>query len=310
MHRLLTEHRSLFIALLVALSLALLLPAAAIGRAGGGNISNPGGSGSGSFGGGSGGDSFGGDGGGSYVSGGGETSSPGNLRDFLIFGAVLLAIIGGFFAITAYFGRSASKSDGVSGPGYVPAEGSQSFGEISAGDADFSEEALYGRVNEMFVAIQRAWEARNMEPARRFLAEEQFEVLAAGVAQLVANGQVNKLDSLTVDSVQTVSVTREGGSDYVRTVITASVIDYTVDERTGELENPDVLGDGKTVRTFQEYWTLVRRSDAKTKVGATIQKCPNCGAPVADGNYVKCAYCGTMMNDPELDWVLLRIEQP
>jgi hypothetical protein len=64
------------------------------------------------------------------------------------------------------------------------------------------------------------------------------------------------------------------------------------------------------VKTFDEYWTLVRKAGAQTKLDATIHKCPNCGGPVTDGNYVKCAYCGTMMNDPALDWVLLRIEQP
>jgi hypothetical protein len=46
-----------------------------------------------------------------------------------------------------------------------------------------------------------------------------------------------------------------------------------------------------------------------SKMDATIQKCPNCGAPVTDGNYVKCAYCGVQLNDPTLDWVLMRIEQ-
>jgi ribosomal protein L32 len=53
----------------------------------------------------------------------------------------------------------------------------------------------------------------------------------------------------------------------------------------------------------------MRKSGAKTKADASIQKCPNCGAPVTDGNYVKCAYCGVQMNDPTLDWVLMRIEQ-
>ncbi len=87
------------------------------------------------------------------------------------------------------------------------------------------------------------------------------------------------------------------------------MIDYTVDERTGELVNPAELGDGKTPKQFQEYWTFIRKVGAHTKAETTIRKCPNCGAPVADGNYVECAYCETVMNDPALDWVLMRIEQ-
>ena len=130
------------------------------------------------------------------------------------------------------------------------------------------------------------------------------------MGEYVRNGQINKLDSIHIDQIQPVSITREADSDYVKVMITASVIDYTIDERTQQLFNPAVLGDGKTVKTFDEYWTLVRKVGAQTKLDASIKKCPNCGGPVSDGNYVKCAYCGTMMNDPALDWVLLRIEQP
>jgi hypothetical protein len=30
---------------------------------------------------------------------------------------------------------------------------------------------------------------------------------------------------------------------------------------------------------------------------------------VTDGKHVKCAYCGLMLNDATLDWVLTRIDQ-
>jgi predicted lipid-binding transport protein (Tim44 family) len=176
-------------------------------------------------------------------------------------------------------------------------------------DPDFNEEMFYGRVNEMFIAIQYAWMNRNMEPARRFLSDQQFPVLDQGVQEYVRNGTVNKLDSVHVDSVQTISVEQQGDFDVVKLLITATCIDYTVSETSGELVNPKELGDGKTPKTFQEYWTFIRKVGAHSKVDSTIQKCPNCGAPVTDGNYVKCAYCGMQMNDPALDWVLMRIEQ-
>ena len=87
------------------------------------------------------------------------------------------------------------------------------------------------------------------------------------------------------------------------------MIDYTIDERTGQIVNPGVLGDGNTVKTFDEYWTLVR------KVGAGPSPTrPSRSAELRRSGHrrqlLKCAYCGTMMNDPALDWVLLRIEQP
>jgi hypothetical protein len=309
------HHRLLTFALLVALVCALLVPAVALARAGGGHTSNSGSSGrssggssrSSGSGGGSAGSFLGGAAVGSALSGGSSSGGGGCCTGLII----IVIIVVAYIVITKFFGGGGGATPGSpSGPVDLGSDAPANFDQLKADDPNFSEQAFYGRTNEMFLAIQKAWEARNMEPARRFLAEQQFQVLADGVGEYVRNGQINKLDSIHIDRVTPVSVTREGDSDYVKVLITASVIDYTIDERSGQIVNPGVLGDGKTVKTFDEYWTLVRKVGAQTKADATIKKCPNCGGPVTDGNYVKCAYCGTMMNDPALDWVLLRIEQP
>ena len=310
--------RLVAVVLVALIVLAFLVPVVALGRAGGGHTSNPGHSSSGgsSFGGSSShssggnlGSAIGGAALGSALSGG----SGGGCCGFLVLIVVVVIIFivvsrmnkGGGSPISPEQIGAAFENMGQQAP-----VGPVTFDALKAADPNFSEQAFYGRVNEMFLAVQKAWEARNMEPARRFLAEQQFQVLADGVGEYVRNGQINKLDSIHIDKIEPVSVSREGDSDYVKVLLTASVIDYTIDERTQQIVNPNVLGDGKTVKQFQEYWTLERKVGAQTKADATIKKCPNCGAPVTDGNYVKCAYCGTMMNDPALDWVLLRIEQP
>jgi len=298
--------------LVLAMLTALVAPSIVLARAGGGHTSNSGHSSSGSRSSSSGSSHSSGGGLGfigvplvaSSVGGGGGF---GGCCTFLIFLIVVLIVL---FVIRSMNKRGGSAGPSGGTPYQPPPAGPVSFDALKADDPNFSEQAFYGRVNEMFLAIQKAWEARNMEPARRFLSQQQYEVLEGGVGEYVRNGQINKLDSIHIDQVTPVSITREADSDYVKVMITASVIDYTIDERTQQLVNPAVLGDGKTVKTFDEYWTLVRKVGAATKSDATIQKCPNCGGPVTDGNYVKCAYCGTMMNDPALDWVLLRIEQP
>ena len=300
------------IVLIALLVVALFAPTMALARAGGGHTSNPGRSGG--FSGGSSGGGFSGGGALAGLALGSALNNGGSGGGCCTFIFIVIIIVIAYVVITRFLGSKGGGPD-LSAMmsqmnGQATTSGPVGFEQLKADDPNFSEQAFYGRVNEMFLAVQKAWEARDMEPARRFLSEQQFQVLADGVGEYVRNGQINKLDSIHIDRIQPVSVTREGDSDYVKTLITATVIDYTVDERTGQIVNPGVLGDGKTPKTFDEYWTLVRKIGAQTKADATIAKCPNCGGPVTDGNYVRCAYCGTMMNDPALDWVLLRIEQP
>ena len=292
---------------LAAVMAALLVPTIALARAGGGQVG--GFSGGGSFGGGSiGGGSFGG----GFLGGliGGSTGG-GDLPWFVIVIVVLVIWFVVIPAITKGRGGATWSPTTSGGPagGTLPPMSGDPYAPIKASDPDFSEELFLGRVNEMFIAIQYAWMARDMEPVRRFLADQQFTVLQNGVKEYVLNGTINMLGNVHITEMHPVEVTREGDFDAVKLLITAICIDYTINEVTKEIVNPAELGDGKTPREFQEYWTFMRKSGAKTKADASIQKCPNCGAPVSDGNYVKCAYCGVQMNDPTLDWVLMRIEQ-
>lgn len=309
-----TMRRALAVIGIVLLLVAMLVPAVALARAGGGHVG--GSSGGSSFGGSSGGSSFGRSSGGSSF-GGSSGSSGGSIGGCCgTIGIVLVVLV-----IVVVWAILQSRKGGGGGGGaaggggtFIPPTGQMPvgdpFSEIKTADPNFNTEMFYGRVNEMFIAIQYAWMNRNLEPVRRFLSDQQFSVLNNSVqADYVAKGQINKLDNIHIDRMEPVEVVKQGDYDSVKMLITATVIDYTVDERTGALVNPGELGDGKTPTTFQEYWTFMRKSGVQSKMDATITKCPNCGAPVTDGNYVKCAYCGVQMNDPTLDWVLMRIEQ-
>lgn len=308
--------RKVLAAVLVALVLlgAVAFPAIALARAGGGQVGGGSSSGGSSSGGSSGGGSFS-SGGSSFGSGSSSGSSGGGAFDpvgcCVTMGIILAVML--FLIIAARRGgggggATGGGGGGIAAPPTMPP--GDPYAEIKTADPNFNAEMFHGRVNEMFIAIQYAWMNRNLEPVRRFLSDQQFSILNNQVqTDYIAKGQINKMDNVHITEMRPVEVTRQGDFDAVKMLITAIAIDYTIDERTGELVNEAELGDGKTPRTFQEYWTFMRKAGVASKMDATIQKCPNCGAPVTDGNYVKCAYCGVQLNDPTLDWVLMRIEQ-
>ncbi|MDO8964611.1 MAG: Tim44 domain-containing protein [Coriobacteriia bacterium] len=295
--------RRTYAAIAVAVAIALfLIPLVAFARAGGGQVG--GGSSGGGFSGGSGSSGFSSSSRG-YSSGGSGSPFDNPVTGALIIGiSVVTALIVGLVVVKV---ARAMRNDVPAPPAAMPAA---AVAELTSTDPEFTEQAFRARVTEMFMAIQNAWMARDLEPARRFLADAQFNILNASVqTDYIAAGHINKLDALRLIDMWPVAVTREGGYDSVTMLIEASVIDYTVDERTGEIVNPAELGDGTTPTTFREYWTFMRGSGAVSRAGATIASCPNCGAAVSTEDYVKCAYCAASMNDPTLDWVLVRIEQ-
>jgi DNA-directed RNA polymerase subunit RPC12/RpoP len=69
---------------------------------------------------------------------------------------------------------------------------------------------------------------------------------------------------------------------------------------------------GRTpVAPYTEIWSLVRRAGAQTKPQgfAVGRACPGCGAPLDQGEVIKCRYCGALVCSGEHDWVLAEITQ-
>jgi hypothetical protein len=113
----------------------------------------------------------------------------------------------------------------------------------------------------------------------------------------------NVLDRITLQRVDVCKVDDDPHYDVVTARMTASMIDCTVDA-----QQKVVAGDARTPRAFTEYWTFVRRLDAKGASTSTAQ-CPSCGAPLAISQAGVCDSCGSKVTTGKFDWVLSRIEQ-
>ena len=56
-------------------------------------------------------------------------------------------------------------------------------------------------------------------------------------------------------------------------------------------------------------WCAGRARRASRRASQVGQACPNCGAPLAGGETIKCRYCGALVCSGEHDWVLAEITQ-
>ncbi len=67
-------------------------------------------------------------------------------------------------------------------------------------------------------------------------------------------GVINRLENIAIRKVELAEAWQEAGTDYITVLITANLLDYTVDATTREVVGGDKLGPVK----FQEHWTFCR----------------------------------------------------
>lgn len=176
---------------------------------------------------------------------------------------------------------------------------------LQARDPNFNQQVFMDRAQTTFFALQNAWMAGNLEPARIYLSDGIYQRWKLQVDQMLAQRKRNVLENLVIGGCRIAKVTSDPNFDAITVRVDASAADYEVDDL-----NRMVSGD-RTARPFTEYWTLIRSRSARTRLGeaAQITQCPNCGAPVSVNESGTCAYCKATVTTGQFGWVLDNITQ-
>jgi len=161
----------------------------------------------------------------------------------------------------SYYSQAPADSYGSTGTAAAtlePAGGSEDLerglGHIRQMDPAFDEAGFKEWASDTFFRIQAAWMHRDLEKFRPVLTEEMQEVFRKQIEDLKARRQINRLENITVRSVELTEVWQERGLDYVTVRFLANLLDYTVDEATGKI----VSGSDSEPVKFEEFWTWVR----------------------------------------------------
>ena len=72
--------------------------------------------------------------------------------------------------------------------------------------------------------------------------------------RLKAEKKINRLENIAVRSVDITEAWQESGPDFITVRVYANLLDYTVDETTGQV----VEGSKTEPVKFEEYWTFTR----------------------------------------------------
>jgi predicted lipid-binding transport protein (Tim44 family) len=121
-------------------------------------------------------------------------------------------------------------------------------------DPSFDEAKFQELCMDTFFKIQGAWANRDMATARNVLTDEMHRILQGDAEALKAQKKINRLENIAVRSVDITEAWQESGSDFITVRVLASLLDYNVDETTGQV----VEGSKTEPVKFEEYWTFTR----------------------------------------------------
>lgn len=174
---------------------------------------------------------------------------------------------------------------------------------IKRSDPDFTASDFITFVKKVYIDIEMAWCARDLRPVQPVMHENLYETTCRQIQEKIDRGVVYHYESMAINTAYLTSYERDSEYEYLTCYLNARMIDYQVDEKTGNI----IKGD-KTTRWEMRYkMKFVRSLGVKTVVQDSNAKgynCPNCGAPLEISSAGKCEYCGSVVTSGQYSWVL------
>lgn len=167
------------------------------------------------------------------------------------------AVAGGYYersAVDSYGAGGGSAATLEAPAGAREADLAKGLGHLRQLDPGFDEAAFRESCTDLFFRIQAAWMRQDMEALRPILTEEMLAAFREQLRALQAKRVLNKLENITIRSIELTESWQEQGKDYITVRFLANLLDYTVERESGRI----VEGSDSVPVKFEEYWTWVR----------------------------------------------------
>ena len=102
-------------------------------------------------------------------------------------------------------------------------------------DPSFDENRFRETVMDIFFKIQGCWTNRNLSAGGDLMTDEMKGIFQEDIDKLLRDKKCNRLENIAVRKVEIVEAWQEAGLDYAKALFTANLLDYTVDDASGEV---------------------------------------------------------------------------
>ncbi len=121
-------------------------------------------------------------------------------------------------------------------------------------DRSFDPNQFLKTAQDIFFKVQGAWNKQDATALRSLCGSELMQTWEQELNGLRARGQQNKLENIALRESEITEAWTENGQDYITVRLHANLLDYTVDQKSGNV----VSGNNAEPIEFEEYWTFSR----------------------------------------------------
>ena len=130
----------------------------------------------------------------------------------------------------------------------------EGLGLLRIADPDFDVDYFMEVASDVFFKVQAGWMRRDISSYCNLLGEQLASEYEKQFADMEAKGEINKLESISIRNIKMVAAGSESGEDFVTVLFTANLLDFTVNDKSGDLISGSMTDPVK----FAEEWSWAR----------------------------------------------------
>lgn len=146
---------------------------------------------------------------------------------------------------------SAPESEAVQAP---PAFDELDFTSVRILDPAFDPARFVKSAQDIFFKAQAAWSRQDAAMLASLCTPELARSWEQELVEFRSRGQRNCIENIALRGTEITEVWTENGQDYIMLRFEADLLDYTIDEKSGQVIN----GSKADPVDFEEFWTLTR----------------------------------------------------
>ena len=174
--------------------------------------------------------------------------------------------------------------------------------ELLKVDNGFNEGMFITKVNNIFVMLHSAIMMDDLNRVKHFISDNVEEKYEKILNDLNKKNVRQMYDEMNVKTTSIDNIIIEENKAVIEVTIVSRYMDYLVDKDSGEFVS------GINNRRVEKINHLVFEKIIGNSYTKIAQKCPGCGANIDVNKSGKCAYCGTIFDAENYDWILTSIE--